>query len=420
MSVTADASASPEDIFCLDGVTDPHPAYDRLREKGPVHLLVQPDGLEVWFVCRYEEAKAALADPRLAHHLSHAKPAMCRAGLELGEDRIAFGAAHMLHSDPPDHTRLRGMVNRAFTPARIQRLRPRIQQITDDLLATVARRREADLVESLSYPLPVLVICELLGVPAEDRATFRAWSEAALTPDYVKDPILTRHEGNVALRGYLAQLVDQTRQEMRTQSLAREGKLDLLHALLRARDEQGHLSEEEVVAMLYLLLIAGYESTVNFLGNTLLRLLLAPQDMERLRRSPELLRTAVDEALRLEGPVQRSTLRTAVEDIMIGGTLVPRGSIVSIGLAAANRDEARFSGADGFDPARTDNAHLAFGYGPHFCLGAPLARLEGEIVLGTLLRRFSELRLAVPPERLRWRRTFQRGLTSLPVLLTAA
>ncbi|MFB6394459.1 cytochrome P450 [Polymorphospora lycopeni] len=407
------------EIFRLDGVADPFPAYADLRQRAPVHRLVQPDGVETWFVCRYEEARAALTDPRLAHHLSHARTALESAGIELTEERIEFGAAHLLHSDPPDHTRLRGVVKRAFTPAAIERLRPRVQQITDDLLDGIADRAGADLVETLAHPLPVLVICELLGVPVADRDRFRVWAEAALTPSYVENRPMTRAAGDAALREYLTELVERTRHDATVDDAAFDDRPDLLRTLITARDEQGLLAEREVVAMLYLLLVAGFESTTNFLGNTILRLLLERVSLDRLRDDPALLHAAVEESLRLDGPVQRSTLRTAVQDLTIGGVAVPEGSVVSIGLASANRDRTRFADADAFHPDRSDQAHLAFGHGRHFCLGAPLARLEGEIALSSLLRRYTTIRLAVRPEELRWRHTFLRGLTTLPVVFTA-
>ena len=412
-------SASSRDLFSAECVADPYPAYAWFREHAPVQCLTQPDGLEIWFVSAYEHARAALADPRLAHHLGHARGAMARAGIELSEDRIAFNAAHLVHSDPPDHTRLRGLVNRAFTPVRVERLRPRVQDITDRLLDAIECRTEVDLVEALNHPLPVMVICELLGVPSEDRGTFRVWSEAAVTPDYAKDAPLTKAEGNARLREYLAALVGRRREELRDVASSDE-QPDLLRALVAACDDEGRLTESEVVAMTYILLIAGHESTVNFLGNAMLALLRAPELFRQLRDSPELIRHAVDEFLRYDGPVQRSTLRTATQDVKIGDVTVPSGGVVSVGLAAANRDPGQFPRADTLDLSRSENSHLAFGHGPHYCIGASLARMEGEIVIGGLVRRFSHVSLAVPFQQLRWRQTFQRGLVALPVTVGRA
>lgn len=404
----------PLDLFSAECMADPYPTYAWFRDEAPVRCVTQPDGLDIWFVSRYEDARAALADPRLAHHLRHARAAMAAAGIEMTEDRIAFNAAHLVHSDPPDHTRLRGLVNRAFTPVRVERLRRRAQQITDQLLDAVETHAEVDLVEALNHPLPVMVICELLGVPAQERAPFRAWAQAAVTPEYTRDAPLTKAEGNALLRAYLTDLVRRRRAEL-SDGRTSEEQPDLLRALVAACNDGGRLSEPEVVAMTYILLLAGHESTVNFLGNAELALIREPALFCRLRDRPEQIRTAVDELLRYDGPVQRSTLRTAVDDVKIGGVTVPRGSVVSVGLAAANRDPAQFPSADAVRLDRSDNPHLAFGYGPHYCVGASLARLEGEVAIGSLVRRFTHLKLAVPPQQLRWRQAFQRGLVRLPV-----
>lgn len=411
----SDGRTAVLNLFGAKCMADPFPTYAWYREHAPVRRLTQPDGLQLWLVTGYHDSRAALADPRLAHHLRHARPAMARAGIELTDERIRFGAAHLLHSEPSDHARLRRLVARAFSPARVQRLRPRVREIAGELLTAIDPSAEVDLVRALNNPLPVMVICELLGIPAEDRTLFRQWTEAAVTPEYQADPPMSRDEGKAHLRSYLADLVSSRRAE-RLRYLEAEQQPDLLRALIVACDDESRLTETEVVAMSFIMLIAGHESTSNFLGNAFLTMLRAPALQHALEHSSgTTLAHAVDELLRFDGPVQRGTLRTAVEDVEISGVTVPAGEIVSVCVAAANRDPRRFPDADDVRLDRNDNPHLAFGHGPHFCVGASLARMEAEVAIGAVLHRFDEITLAVQPSELRWRPAFQRGLVGLPV-----
>ncbi|MER5293049.1 cytochrome P450 [Streptomyces pharetrae] len=376
--------------------TDPHPVYAALRARGPVHRvrLPSPADHESWLVVGYEEARAALADPRLAKDGS-------RIGvIPLDEELIG---PYLLVTDPPRHTRLRALVTRAFTPRRVELLRPRVQRITDGLLDAMLPLGRADLVESLAYPLAITVICELLGVPELDRAEFRRLSTETVAPtsaDSGQDAI-TR------LGAYLTQLIEDKRR-------AGPGD-DLLSALIETTTEDGdRLSSEELRGMAYLLLLAGHETTVNLITNGVHALLTHPGQLAALRADMTLLDSAVEEMLRYEGPVENATFRYAAEPLEIAGTRIEAGEPVLIGLTSGNRDGTRYPDADRFDIRRDPRAHLAFGHGIHYCLGAPLARLEARAAIGTLLDRAPGLTLDGPPGA--WLPGMLiRGMRSLPV-----
>src|SRR5215471_17916389 len=374
---------------------DPYPGYARLRRQGPVCRVRDFMGIESWLVGRYEDAREALTDRRLAKDALN--------GSELYR-ALAGGAdnplgRNLLSTDPPDHTRLRGLISRAFTPRRIEeRLRPRVQEITDQLLDRVASETEVDLVEALAFPLPVTVICELLGVPVADRDQFRAWSQTINSTG----PEDVRLGATQALAGYFSDLVGQRRPTVRA-DLPEDEQPDLVSVLIAARDQGDALSDVELIGTLMLLLIAGHETTVHLIASGMLALFKHPDQLRLLRDRPELWPSAVEELLRHTNPVQRATFRYATEDVEIGGVTVPEGGLVSVAIASGNRDEARFTDPDRLDVLREENHHLAFGHGIHFCLGAPLARQEGRIAFATLLRRFPDIALAVPPEQVHWR-----------------
>jgi cytochrome P450 len=394
---------------------DPHAVYAALRETGPVRQVVLPHGWQTWIVTRYEDARAALADPRLRK--DGRKLADYMDPETLGEDTGVFAEAlraHMLNTDPPDHTRLRRLVTKAFTHRRIQALRPRIEAITDSLLDDLAAAATApdgtskpiDLIESFAFPLPLTVICELLGVPTDDRADFRRWTTVVVADDAPEDEL---RSASHAMAGYLSQLLAEKR---------RRPADDLLTALTQARDEDDRLDEQELISMTFLLLVAGHETTVNLIGNGLLALLDHPEQLERLREDPSLVPAAVEEFLRYDGPVNLATMRFTTEPVELGGVEIPSGQFVLVSLAGANRDAERFPEPDRFDVTRQASGHVAFGHGIHFCLGAPLARLEGEVAFTRLLARYPKLRLAGAPTELRWRESsLIRGLEVLPLLL---
>ncbi|MET8578370.1 cytochrome P450 [Streptomyces sp. NPDC005012] len=374
---------------------DPHPVYAALRREGPVHrvLLPPPDAYETWLVVGHQEARAALGDPRLAKDPEK---------LGGGFDADPIGK-HLLFADPPDHTRLRHLVSKAFTPRRVEALRPRIQDITDGLLDRMLPAGRADLFESLSYPLPMAVICELLGVPEEHRAKFRAISTDAVAPATGADGL----KAAAAFTEYLTELVEDKR-------CAGPGD-DLLSRLVHpATGDEDRLTQRELVGMSFLLLLAGHETTVNLITGAVHALLTHPGQLALLRADMSLLDGAVEETLRFEGPVETATFRFAAEPLELGGVRVERGEQVMIGLTAANRDPARHADPHRFDIRRRSTGHLAFGHGIHFCLGAPLARAEARIAIGSLLRRAPGLALDGPPGE--WLPgVLVRGLRSLPV-----
>ena len=381
-----------------DYFADPYSVHARLRARRPVTPVVLPGGMGTWLITGYAEARAALADPRLSKHMpgGHPEPDSIIAALDL----------HMLNSDPPDHERLRKLVNKAFTARRVQRLRPRITAITAGLLDDMSTRTEADLLASFAFPLPITVICELLGIPAKDRDDFRTWS-ATIVSNAAAPEVFQAHA--TAMARYFVALLAAKR---------REPADDLLSALVAARDEEDRLSENELLSMAFLLLVAGHETTVNLIASGVLALLLNPAELARLRAEPALIGGAVEELLRYVNPVNHTTFRCAAEPVEIGGVRISRGDPVLVALSGANRDPARFGDPDRLDLGRDSSGHLAFGHGIHYCLGAPLARLEAEIAVSALLARFGSISLAVPAESLRWRpSTLIHGLESLPVRL---
>ncbi|MFF4801279.1 cytochrome P450 [Streptomyces sp. NPDC001351] len=376
---------------------DPHPVYARLRERGPVHRvrLPPPDQHHVtWLVVGHEEARTALADPRLAKGSS-------RIGMVFLDEELI--GKHLLACDPPQHTRLRGLVSRAFTMRRVEELRPRIQEITDELLDAMLPHGRADLVDSLAYPLPITVICELLGVPELDRGEFRKMSSEAVAPT---DADL-EHNAFTRLAEYLTELIEDKR-------CGGPGG-DLLSDLIRTTAEDGdRLSPGELRGMAFILLIAGHETTVNLIGNAVHGLLTHPDQLAALRADSSLVDGVVEETLRYEGPVENATFRFAAEPLQIGVTHVEKGDFVMVGLTAADRDGLRYPAPDRFDIRRDTRGHLAFGHGIHYCLGAPLARLEARTAIRTLLERAPGLALDGPPGD--WLPgMLMRGVRSLPV-----
>jgi cytochrome P450 len=386
---------------------NPHEVHERLRETGPVSELVLPRGLKVWLVTRYEEARVALSDARLSKDFSRAEDLFGKH-LQPGVARRDFDqslANHMLSADPPNHTRLRKLVNKAFTARRMEALRPRIQEITNELLDGMDGRSEVDLLDALAFPLPITVICELLDVPLDERDDFRRWSNTLLTNATQED--LTA--AGAAMYGFLAKLIEQKRE--------RPGE-DIFSALVHANEDDDQLDQTELISMAFLLLVAGHETTVNLIGNGMLALLRNPDQLELLKNDRSLLPGAVEEFLRLDGPINLATFRFTAEDVELGGVTIPKNELVLVSLLGANRDPEKFPEPDKMDITRPTGGHVAFGHGIHFCLGAPLARLEGAIAIGSLLDRF-DVELAGEPEALRWRAsTLLHGLERFPVSLT--
>ncbi|WP_116212157.1 cytochrome P450 family protein [Streptomyces olivoreticuli] len=398
-------------LFTWEFAADPYPTYAWLRGHAPVHRTALPSGVDAWLVTRYADARQALADQRLSKNpVHHSESAHGKGKVGIPGERSANLMTHLLNIDPPDHTRLRRLVSKAFTPGRVAEFAPRVQELTDRLIDDFCEKGSADLIHEFAFPLPIYAICDLLGVPGEDQDDFRDWAG-----------MMIRHgggpRGGVAravkkMRTYLAELIHRKREN--------PGE-DLISGLIRASDHGEHLTENEAAAMAFILLFAGFETTVNLIGNGLHALLRNPGQRERLQLAlaegdESLLATGVEELLRYDGPVELATWRFAKQELTIGGQRIAEGDPVLVVLAAADRDPERFAEPDTLDLSRADNQHLGYGHGIHYCLGAPLARLEGRTALATLLRRLPDLRLAVDPEELRWRGgLIMRGLRTLPV-----
>ncbi|MFC0106458.1 cytochrome P450 family protein [Kibdelosporangium aridum] len=359
-----------------------------------------------WLVTGLEEGRAVLADPRLSRDERKAPDAL-RAFAHNHRADMSMGR-HLLDEDPPDHTRLRGLIKKAFTPRRVENLRPRAQEITDALLDGLSG--EVDLIDALAFPLPMTIMCELLGLPEADRADFRIWgAELAMGMDPTADRATVEHGGK-ALRAYFENLVAHIDVDDRPS----DEQPDLTRALIRA----GRMSHDELVSMLMLLLLAGHSTTVNLISNGMLALMTNPAQFALLRERPDLLPQAVEELVRHDGPLQVSLPRHTLEDVEISGVTIPAGSMVSVVVSAANRDASRFDDPDRLDITRVDNQHLGFGHGVHFCVGAALARMEAQVAIGSLVSRFPNMTLAVPEQGLRWEfNPMLRALASLPVRL---
>jgi cytochrome P450 len=379
---------------------DTYAIFARMREHDPV--LRQP-GLDgespIWFVTRYDDAEAVLLDderfvrdPRLA--LAPNELAAFDVGLP---DSMAFIDSNVLNREGDDHRRLRRLVSKAFTPRMIEQLRPRIQEIADELIDPIVSDGEMELVSAFAFPLPITVIAELLGVPPADRDRFREWSDAMVRPfPAFAGGELERFGALMTdFVAYLQALFEERRSQ--------PGE-DLVSALVAVEDGGDTLSEEELSSMVALLIVAGHETTVSLIGNAVLALLAHPEQRAAVEADPSLLPRAVEELIRYDGPVERSLTRWAAVDVELRGRTIRRGEAVIVVLGAADRDPERFEDPDLLDlRADRERRHLAFGRGSHFCLGAPLARLEAEIALGTLLRRLPGLRAAISQEELRWR-----------------
>jgi cytochrome P450 len=394
------------DIWNSATRANPQELYEQMRNEEPIYAGIGPmTGRTFWFFTRYDDCVAVLKDARFGKEFrKHLTPEQLA---NEPEEPAAFASInrHLLQLDPPDHTRLRALVHKAFTPRIIENLRSHIQQIADDLLDAIEAgdTREIDLLNSFGFPLPITVIAELLGIPVSDRDRFRSWTQSLLfEPDIEKS-------GAAALEFtmYMHNMIEER------QAHPQE---DLLSGLVAVEESGDVLTREELLAMIFLLLVAGHETTVNLIGNGTLALLQNPDQMQLLQDDPTLIKSAIEEMLRFNGPVETPTLRWAFEDVEIGGKVIPQGDLVMPVLLAANRDPAIFTDPNTFDIRRTPNKHIAFGNGIHYCLGAPLARLEGEIAINTLLRRLPNLELNTAVEALRWNETLLlHGMKALPV-----
>jgi cytochrome P450 len=384
-------------------------AYDFLHGDGPVHRVRFPSGGQGWLITGYESARSVLSDPRFIKGGPGQGPFPGRMPAHV----IAATEHHLLNLDPPDHTRLRRLLTAAFTRRRSEQLAPRIQELTDDLLDHLERRLAGpgpvDLISEFAYPLPIAVICELLGIPEDDRGDFRAWTGPLVNISMVGFDAYAR--AATAMVDYIHDLLARKRAEPGD---------DLLSALIAVRDEGDRLSEDELTSTVFLLLIAGHETTVNLIANGVRALLTHPDQLAALRAEPERTAAAVEELLRYDGPLQTAIPTLAAEAVEIEGFQVSAGDTVVVSLLAANRDPKRLPAADQLDLTRPETPNLAFGHGIHRCVGAPLAQVEGRIAIGSLIRRFDRLELAVPTAKLvRTPGLLMNGLIRLPVRLSA-
>ncbi len=384
---------------------NPFPLYQRMREEFPVARITEPQtGMHFWMLTRYADVVSLVKDPRFTQDPANLPDGVRQRYFSHKRKELS---QHLVTADPPDHSRRRSLVSKAFTPRRIEELRPRITAICAELVETLkAQGSGADFLKELAFPLPVLVITELLGIPPEDSDQFRAWAQTFFTPPSKEAQERTREVHQLFIQ-YLQDIFEQRRQHPRD---------DLISALVAVQEQGERLSLDELTSMAFVLLVGGYETTGNLLGNGLLALLRHPDQLQRLREDRALIPSAVEEMLRYHGPFELSILRFAREDMEWHGQRIQAHEAVRVNYLAADRDAAQFPDADRFDVGRTPNKHVAFGQGIHVCLGAPLARLEATVAFELLVDRLPEMRLATEPEKLTWRPSAQaRGLASLPV-----
>jgi cytochrome P450 len=402
--------------------------YEEMRARCPVSRAIITSGDEsdgnrgffnrpLWIVTDYEEGSRALLDRAVTVDMTSVLTPEQLAQMPETPEVFQPLRRNILTVDPPEHTRLRKLVQPSFTASAIEKLRPSIQQIVDDLLEAAetaaaergetAPNRQMELISQFSYPLPITVICDMLGIPPEDREQTRRWSEdllSAQSPERMEE--IGRNIGEFI--AYLRDLFTRKRETPGD---------DLISQLLQVEVDGDRLTEDEVLAMVFILFVAGHITTVNLIANGVFALLTNPEQAAKLRSDPGLVTNAVEEILRYYGPAETTTARFAREDVELGGQTIAKGDPLLVVLAAADRDPARFADPQSFDITRDDaNRHIAFGKGVHACLGAPLARLEGQIALETLFRRYPDLRLAVPENEITWAPSFLRSLTGLPLL----
>ena len=396
------------DIATREHKADPHPFYERLRAERPVCPVRTPDKRTIWLVTRYEDVAMVLKDERFVKHPKNVKTGK-RSVRHLWFPKFArpLFERNMLAMDKPDHTRLRGLINKSFSPRLVDGMRSRIDSLTADLLDQVRDRRQFDLIRDYALPIPTTIIAEMLGIPARDGRKFNRWSNS-LTKAVSNRWRMMRAVPDVWLFSrYIRKFVSLRQANPQD---------DLISEMIRAEENGERLDDDELVATAFLLVYAGHETTVNLIGNGVLALLEHPEQMELLRSEPNLIESAVEELLRYGSPVEYATDRFAREDVTIAGVDIPGGASVIPVLASANRDESVFPNPNTLDITREPNKHLAFGFGPHYCTGAPLARIEAQVAINALLQAAPEFGLNVAPSELSWRPSLlMRGLESLPI-----
>jgi len=409
-------SSQPVQQVPADFMKHPYEFLDRLRADGPAHNLVFPHGAKVWLVTRYADVRRLLSDPRVSKDGRRANELFARhSGMVVEEQAeptdLGFDdelTSHMLNSDPPRHTRLRTLVGKELTAKRMESLRPRLEQVVDELLdALDDGRPEVDLVAGLTQPLPIIAICELLGIPAEDGPVFRRWATELVGAGHPPE-VVEAASNNV---------IDYAKKTIASKR-AEPGD-DLISALARETDDD-RLTDDELLGMFFLLVIAGYSTTTHSLTNFLFSLLTHPDELAKLRADDSIMHIAVDELMRYDGGVGVATFRFTKEEVVLGDVVIPAGEILALSLSSADRDAAKYPDPDRLDLTRRPNGVLGFGHGPHYCIGAPLARIQADTALRKLLDRFPGIRLAADPDTLEWENNpLLRGLVQLPVSLHA-
>jgi cytochrome P450 len=417
--------ADPGAIAARDGdarvwapdLRDPYPGLAAAREQPVSRVVVE--GLPVWMVIRYEDAKVVLGDPGISHDPANACP-QARTLAWTGASAGYRLKRHILQLDPPAHTRVRGLLAKAFTPRRIEALRPRVERVADGLIADLAGAGRADLLERFARPLPVTVIAQLFGIAPADMPDFTRWADIMAGSEQGDQALLA--EAHRQVHGMLSELIRQRRHALRRRAASQDDGDSLIDAMVRARDDEGRLDEDELVTNAVLLLAAGYETTATLIANAVHLLLGDPRQRAALAADPALAAGAVEEFLRYESPIKLSpAVGYALADVQVGDIVIRAGDAVMAHLGAANRDPRQFPEPDRLDITRNPCPHLAFGHGRHFCLGAALGRLEAQVALSRLLAAFPDMRPAAPPEQLEWRVSrLIRGLRTLPVDLGPA
>ncbi|MEU8606955.1 cytochrome P450 [Actinoplanes sp. NPDC048791] len=397
----------PQELFDHRYMQDPHAVTAMLRRTAPVRPVITPNGLKVWLVTRYDDVRLVMNDARVSKNMLGAGDLIER-NMMVPAKRRHFNPDiidYMLNTDPPKHTRLRTLVLRAFTAGRVEKMRPRVQAFADEILGAFRAGDEIDVVDQLAFRLPMMVILDLLGIPLSDTERLRGWVDALVTTD---DPASVEVAGS-AVVAYLSELIEAKRVR------PDEG---MLSSLVNTPDDEDQLTGAELMSMIFLLVVAGYETTVHTIGNATLSLLTNADQRELLQREPERIAGAIDELMRFDTAVSTATFRFTTEAIELSGVEIPAGEFVLVSLLSANHDEDRFPDGAELDVTRSARGHVAFGYGIHYCMGAQLGRMEVEIALSGLLRRFPDMRLAVPADQLVWRPSLlMHGLERLPVRL---
>ncbi|WP_240377339.1 cytochrome P450 family protein [Bacillus piscicola] len=386
------------ELFSTEFNQNPYPGLSSLRKSDPIYRTLMPNGQYAWVVTRYEDAVEVLKDQRFSKDRT-----------KLFDDGAGYDVMgkNMLFSDLPDHKRLRSLVQKAFTPRMIEGLRGRVEEITNELIDDMEGQKEADFINAFAFPLPIIVICEMLGVPTEDRDKFREWSNTLIEASNNPEQAMNTGQSLMAFMAYIQNWITERRKDPQD---------DLITDLIQAEEGGDQFTEEELCSLVFLLIVAGHETTVNLISNGLLALLEHPDQKRKLQENPELIHTAVEEFLRYDGAVMFSTDRWASETITWGDKVISQGDLVIVALGSADRDPEHFADPDVFDITREKSRHLAFGKGIHACLGAPLARLEAEIAINTVLRRLPHIKLNTTIEQLKWRpSTIIRGMEEFPV-----